>query len=271
MSLAFFPPLFDPVVHPIPRPTFPSTCLSPDQPGYGQVVANAGGRRRPRRSTQSVTTSLHPAPHRGLQSGWTVVTPTSNMTQMGLISSRRNSPPIIQPSPSTPTARSRYLSDSHVYYQRSHDEREVALRHAVARSPSMHSLTSDSSVARDRRVYSRYAPYPGPSSAPSIKRRPSSRSSIVLDIPAMSLRDDPPNTSRQIPSDPIILAPIQPPSQGRSMSQSPYALPPISALEDLRGVSSQDSAAVLRRLQGDDDLLITRPAEPWARRCSLTK
>src|ERR1700721_999156 len=26
------------------RPTFPSTCLSPDQPGYGQVVANGSTR-----------------------------------------------------------------------------------------------------------------------------------------------------------------------------------------------------------------------------------
>ncbi|KAF8343275.1 hypothetical protein F5887DRAFT_887098, partial [Amanita rubescens] len=32
-----------------------------------------------------------------------------------------------------------------------------------------------------------------------------------------------------------------------------YALPPISALEDLRGVHAQDSAAVLRRLTADDD------------------
>ncbi|KAJ7651416.1 transcription regulator HTH, apses-type DNA-binding domain-containing protein, partial [Roridomyces roridus] len=34
---------------PLFGPTFPSTCLSPDQPGYGQVVASAG-RRRARRS-----------------------------------------------------------------------------------------------------------------------------------------------------------------------------------------------------------------------------
>ncbi|KAM6489489.1 hypothetical protein JOM56_015046, partial [Amanita muscaria] len=32
-----------------------------------------------------------------------------------------------------------------------------------------------------------------------------------------------------------------------------YALPPISALEDLRGVNAQDSAAVLRRLTADDE------------------
>ena len=32
-------------------PTFPSTCLSPDQPGYGQVVSNPKIRRRGRRST----------------------------------------------------------------------------------------------------------------------------------------------------------------------------------------------------------------------------
>ncbi|KAJ6606767.1 hypothetical protein B0H10DRAFT_2228585 [Mycena sp. CBHHK59/15] len=32
-----------------------------------------------------------------------------------------------------------------------------------------------------------------------------------------------------------------------------YTLPPVSALEELRGIDTQDSAAVLRRLQSDDD------------------
>ncbi|KAK7442504.1 hypothetical protein VKT23_016102 [Stygiomarasmius scandens] len=45
-------PIRDDLV-PLFGPTFPSTCLSPDQPGYGQVVASAPGRRRARRATQA--------------------------------------------------------------------------------------------------------------------------------------------------------------------------------------------------------------------------
>lgn len=39
---------------PLFGPTFPSTCLSPDQPGYGQVVTTGPGRRRTRRHTHSI-------------------------------------------------------------------------------------------------------------------------------------------------------------------------------------------------------------------------
>lgn len=44
---------------PLFGPTFPTTCLSPDQPGYGTVIP-ATGRRKPRRSLQSVGI---PPPH----------------------------------------------------------------------------------------------------------------------------------------------------------------------------------------------------------------
>lgn len=42
---------------PLFGPTFPSTCLSPDQPGFGQVVASGPGRRRVRRNTQPIAPS----------------------------------------------------------------------------------------------------------------------------------------------------------------------------------------------------------------------
>jgi len=70
--------------------------------------------------------------------------------------------------------------------------------------------------------------------------------------------------------DKITLPPIRSPggplsasaaSRGFSPDNSiPYALPPISALEDLRGVHAQDSAAVLRRLTADDDFSPQGPA-----------
>jgi hypothetical protein len=56
--------------------------------------------------------------------------------------------------------------------------------------------------------------------------------------------------SAEGPSD-FKLPPIQ--SSDTNSYDSPYALPPISAMEDLKGSITQDSAAVLRRLRMDDD------------------
>lgn len=86
-------------------------------------------------------------------------------------------------------------------------------------------------------------------------RRPSASShgSLTLEIPAVSLRDGARTTpSPSLAADPIQLPAIQPRAKGEA--QSIYALPPISALEDLRGIDTHDSAAVLRRLQSDDDV-----------------
>lgn len=43
---------------PLFGPTFPSTCLSPDQPGYGQVVASSG-KRKSRRTVQPPVLPIH--------------------------------------------------------------------------------------------------------------------------------------------------------------------------------------------------------------------
>ncbi|KAF9072551.1 hypothetical protein BDP27DRAFT_1145724, partial [Rhodocollybia butyracea] len=53
--------------------------------------------------------------------------------------------------------------------------------------------------------------------------------------------------------DNITLPPISPATSSRNGNGSSYALPPISALEDLRGININDSAAVLRRLSQDDE------------------
>jgi len=67
----------------------------------------------------------------------------------------------------------------------------------------------------------------------------------------------------------IRLPPILPPSHLQTVSRLTYALPPISALEDLRGIHSHDSAAVLRRLKANDDYIpgTGRLAgeQPWTR------
>jgi hypothetical protein len=40
------------------RPTFPSTCLSPDQPGFGQITSGETRRRRTRRAPISAQTTM---------------------------------------------------------------------------------------------------------------------------------------------------------------------------------------------------------------------
>jgi len=197
---------------PLFGPTFPSTCLSPDQPGYGQVVASAG-RRRARRHPQA---PLMP-----------MITTHDNRPLNGQQVSLHQ-PSLFAPAPPNHLA-SQYSSN--IYSMDQHSSME---RFGQARPPQH-----------------RYSPYPAPASAmpPPRKLSASSRGSLSLDIPALSLHDGPRTTPSPIrPAEQIQLPAIQQPD-----AQPIYALPPISALEDLRGVDTQDSAAVLRRLRSDDD------------------
>jgi len=129
------------------------------------------------------------------------------------------------------------------------------------------SPASTSPLVRERSLRSRYSPYP----SSIVAHRKGSAESMSLDVPSISLHD-PASDSRsggRLPGDEIKLPPIQPLAPPRHVSNPSYALPPISALEDLRGVSSQDSAAVLERLKMEDvasDASGTR----WPRHRSLS-
>ncbi|KAG6331760.1 hypothetical protein ID866_7328 [Astraeus odoratus] len=111
------------------------------------------------------------------------------------------------------------------------------------------SSSSSSPLVRERSI--RYSPYPGPQIA-GRKLSATSASGSVSSV-ALHEHSDLSGASNKLFGDQIKLAPIQPLAPPRTVSYTPYALPPISALEDLRGVSSQDSAAVLERLKVDDD------------------
>lgn len=216
-------------------PTFPSTCLSPDQPGYGQVVSTASGRRRPRRTNQSAapitSTSLSQQP-------WSSSIPVLPGPLEHAIpyhrSDQDSSPHIHNALYSYPPPRQ--LSDARV---------SSPMQRGRQPSPA-----STSPLVRERSLRSRYSPYP---SSVVAQRKPSSES-MSLDIPSISLHDpvSDPRSSNRLPGDEIRLPPIQPLAPPRHVSNPSYALPPISALEDLRGVSSQDSVAVLERLKMDD-------------------
>lgn len=93
----------------------------------------------------------------------------------------------------------------------------------------------------------RYAPYPPTSPVNSHLTRSSYHD---------SRHETPRATLTSSPSSHIVLPPIQSEvhrSQLATSAPVAFALPPISALEDLRGISASDTAAVLRRLRSDSD------------------
>ncbi|KAF8885480.1 transcription regulator HTH, apses-type DNA-binding domain-containing protein [Infundibulicybe gibba] len=247
---------------PLFGPTFPSTCLSPDQPGYGQVVASGPGRRRARRNTQPVLTPAHgPREH----THWTVVTPASALGPPGSPSS---SPNLHHYSSVTLRAPDQY--SNHNY--------SVPGNRSEGYSPTgkPDSQSPPFPLSRDRGSQVRYSPYSG-HSAPPARRPPSSQKMSLppLEMPPPPHRNFPHHSQHTQGASPdsqaegIVLPPIQPPAR-RNTTDSPYALPPISALEDLRGIHTHDSAAVLRRLAADDKPQGATAAEPrhWPRRYS---
>ncbi|KAF8963088.1 hypothetical protein BDZ97DRAFT_2075995 [Flammula alnicola] len=240
---------------PLFGPTFPSTCLAPDQPGYGQVVPTGQGRRRARRSTQSTVMQQMPrAP-----AGWTVVTPNTSMA-IAHGSTREQVAPLhpihvrsSEYSMASPYPRGGTPPDMYQY--------SPAQSTMDTRSPSL-------SVSYDAHRYGgSYASHP-----PTSFRKPTAptKTGLSLDIRSLSMRD---SSSEPALKEDIKLPPIHAPNESSS-SDSPYALPPISAMEDLRGAVTSDSAAVLRRLRMDDDHYpkAGRSADDqaWTRRHSLS-
>ena len=206
-----------------PSPTFPSTCLSPDQPGYGQITPSANGRRRNRRMPQM---NIHHEP----LANWTVLTPAPGY---------QNAPP--PPNPHTTQHMTPHLyasSYSSIRYSQS-------LPSTIPRAgPSLYASSSSAATTIARGYSARYTPYPDPSSA-------SSHGASASPLNLNSLRDSVSSVRMQDAQE-IILPPIRSLSQPSRQLGSTFALPPLSAMEDMRGIHSNDSAAVLRRLRIDD-------------------
>lgn len=226
---------------PLFGPTFPSTCLSPDQPGYGQVVASGPNRRRARRNTHASSTLVHTP--RDAHTNWTVVTPHSEEALRPATSPSQTS---VSYSTTSFPLPSRNIHFNHNYPYPPPLDRSLS-------SPSPKS--PGSSVNTSRGTTTRYSPYAAHAQLPH--RRPSdeSRVPLSLDVPSQARRDRDHEVRAQgstSPMERITLPPIRSPSVVNT-AQSQYALPPITALEDLRGLGTQDSAAVLRRLKSDAD------------------
>lgn len=202
-------------------------------------MASANGRRRARRNTQPL--NVQTSKPREVDINWALVSNTSYS----------------QPPPA---------SSPYVHYPMSEAPVPRSVPPPVAYDRYAYPQ-SDSSSSRER---NRYAPYPPGNVSPVVPtRRPSTAHSLSLDIPSLSLEDRERSQPRSSHLQ-IMLPPVQPPKHD---PQSPalYALPPISALEDLRGVHTHDSTAVLRRLQEDDTF--SRSSQeflPTTRRWSLS-
>lgn len=242
------------------RPTFPSTCLAPDQPGYGQVVPTGQGRRRARRSTQTAIMQMPRAP-----AGWTVVTPNNG----GPVAhgSMRESAPLY---PSHSHAHQDYQMNS-PYQSHAHPRDEgLSERHHYSPVESHIDARSPTLSHEAHRYGTSYSSHP-PTSFRKPTAGPATKTGLSLDIHSLSMRE---GSSKPSPQEDIRLAPILG-SNGSSSGDSPYSLPPISAMESLRDGGSSDSAAVLRRLRMDDNdypkaATKSSDEQAWTRRHSLS-
>ena len=106
-------------------------------------------------------------------------------------------------------------------------------------SPIRNIVNVKSGSSLDSHRFGGYSGHPPPSYRNLVPLRRASHSLVV------GLRDD---SSESHSKEEFSLPPIHVPDSNNSR-----ALPPISSIEDVRGITPQDSAAVLRRLRMDDD------------------
>jgi hypothetical protein len=196
-------------------PTFPNTCLSPDQPGYGQVVSDGTRRRRARRNTQPVAPIVRGAALENRPS-CTVVTGAPGGISAGTLYPLYHTPQMHPPP---------------VPHSHSHPPPPTWWRPELVHSPSMSSLQTTAAI-----------------NSPTLREDHCARSSPYPGTSLLSMRALSPHPVG-IPET-ITFPPIQSGSQSRSFTQPPYALPPISALE---GGHPDNAAEVLRRLKRDNE------------------
>lgn len=219
---------------PLFGPTFPTTCLSPEQPGYGQVIANGGGRRRARRNNHFQSTGPFSTGTPGLQAGWTVISGPSYPHEIAQLPSQFSHKPVspfIQPgwpsqhqsipSPTPP------LADT------------LSIDGGVGRL----------SLTRERSHNFRFSPYPSPS-----QPNKASVASLNVSSPVGTSTSDASGLggSRRTPiqEERVKLAPLHPPPSTSASGQGSISLPPISSW--VATPQSSDSRAVLQRLQASD-------------------
>lgn len=211
------------------RPTFPDTCLSPDQPGYGQVVVGGGNRRR-RRAATSVNSlqGLNELANASVAASSTQQNQNGSPTRTYTLQSDSFHP---LPGPNTNlAAASHYIGHPHG---------------ATGRVSSSQARYSPSASTRD----SRYAPYPDRVPAGEYHGR-------YHHVPAQEIASADNAISLELP-------PIHPLAVERPGDAARCILPPMRALDQDSQPSRADALNVLRRLAAsEDDDCYSEPGRP---------
>ena len=213
-------------------PTFPTTCLSPEQPGYGQVIANGGGRRRARRSNHVQSSGMLSTGTSGLQVGWTIISGPSYPHEIPQPS------PQLSHQPASPFPQPAWPTQHHNISSAPSPSDALAIDGGVSRL----------SLTRERGHSARYSPYPSPSLPNDVSNVSSPvGTSRTPFSDASSL-----GSSRRAPilEERIKLPPLQPPPSAHASVRALVSLPPISSWA--AAPRSNDSRAVLQRLQAGD-------------------
>ncbi|KAH9169592.1 hypothetical protein EDB89DRAFT_2196979 [Lactarius sanguifluus] len=232
---------------PLFGPTFPTTCLSPEQPGYGQVIANGSGRRRTRRSNHVQSAGMVSTGSSGPQAGWTIISGPSYPHEIG-----QSSPPQFSHQIASPFANPSAWPAQH---------QKIESTPSPTDTLSIDGGVDRLSLTRERSHNARYSPYPG-TSGPTNAPFPPNVSSPVG--PSRSSFSDASGFtgSRRVSAqeERIKLPPLQPPTAARASGQAPISLPPISSW----AAPSQfnDSRAVLQRLRASDATDLSKPFPP---------
>ncbi len=241
------------------RPTFPDTCLSPDQPGYGQIVKPGAGKRRTRRAIPAANPAANSS---DAKHDWTVISPAPHSTVPSVgsyASASRAIPHYLSHHQSRrhsdPDARRRGIQEQDVgspialhspYEQPFH--RPTTASTSYSHSDTNHDI---SPVFSAPAPVGRYSPYPTPHAARP--RVPSSRAEHCFSLPSPphSRLADRQGVYSYSHTEDIKLPPIKPVNdQSKPGCGGSLTLPPISAM-DMQ--SCDDSTAVLRRLQSSSD------------------
>lgn len=211
---------------PLFGPSFPDSCLSPDQPGYGKLLPTSGNRRRARRAPQTM-----------------------------------QSPP---DSPSSSKTYGRLSSHHAASYQAGRPPQTLSgpASHRVISSACVPSSASLPPSPRQGKHY-RYSPYATPPL--DMHHRRASVSSVVsasFSVPStpLSVASLPPPQRQKIYTMPADNDIQLPPLRASYPTGPACALPSISSLDAHRTACLQDPAAVLRRLTDSGDDLPSSPA-----------
>lgn len=255
-------------------PTFPETCLPPDNPGFGQISKPGTGKRRARRNPPPEM-PLNLSSTSGADWSVAVSDPVTSNVSSGPLSSRNtlvmSHTFAAQPGRHIDTTFSTHHQQLAPAYGQGQSDSPVMLHvpyveraHAAVSPTSSTSTSSSFFHSGASRRHSppldsgssglRYSPYPSPLSSTTSRFSATSAHSAQSPGGADSSNSISPTSSRPL-GETIKLPPIQPPSRhtGGDGAGGAFHLPPISSMDNLREAQCGEPMAVLRRLQASDE------------------